>query len=70
MAKTTKKPVATKPKAETNMLDWDLAEQKLNAAVAKREEDGHYYNTVVAPLVETFNAGGLNSALYLAMMAL
>jgi hypothetical protein len=67
-----KKEVSVKAenKSEDQKQNWALAEEKLNEAISRKGKDGHYYNTVVAPLEEKFNAGGLNDHLYEAIMQL
>lgn len=53
-----------------NGQDWAKAEKNLINAIKRRSEDGHYYNTVVVPLKEQFEAGGLNPNLYEALINL
>lgn len=67
-AKATKTVAAVTP-AE-NGQDWAKAEKNLINAIKRKEEDGHYYNTVVVPLKEQFEAGGLNPNLYEALINL
>lgn len=68
-AKATKTVAAVTPAAE-NGQDWATAENNLINAIKRKEEDGHYYNTVVVPLKEQFEAGGLNPNLYEALINL
>lgn len=58
------------PVSKSDSMNWTEAEKKLKAAIKRREEDGHYYNSVVKPLEEVFNAGGRNEQLYIGLMKL
>lgn len=64
-----KKAAKAAPTAE-NGQDWATAENNLINAIKRKENDGHYYNTVVVPLKEQFEAGGLNPNLYEALINL
>jgi hypothetical protein len=44
--------------------DWTEAGKKLEVMKAKKEKDGHYFNTYTKPLIERFVAGERSKHLY------
>lgn len=65
-----KQKAKTVPVSNGDSKNWVEAEKKLKAAIKRKDEDGHFYNSVVKPLEEVFNAGGRNEQLYIGMMNL